>query len=538
VSNEPNSGLTNFCLGLLGFALFANSAAWVGLAVTGTHLAWSDALPSLVERPRLAPISVATVLFAAVLVLVGWLAVRLLRWNVARQPRSARYARNKELAPLVVTEEASAGRLVLGYCGHRLLAAEEHHSVAVIAPTGAGKTLSFVEGNVLGWPGPVIATSVKRDVLEHTRGHRASVGPVYVYDPTCSTGQVSATWTPLAWCRDWDGAVDMARWLTEAAALETDGKHSSFWSGLGRKLLAPLLYAGANDGKDMSTVLTWTETQSRQEPEAVLSRLGNQRALNSWTASWYRPDNTKGSVYATVETVLEAYADSKVLRSAESCELWPDDILQQNATVYLVAPTHAQEKLRPLFEAFIMSVVRCAENRAAIGQKLEPGLLLMLDEAGNVSPLRDLPQLAATVRDLGITLATVWQDEAQIKRRYGGSAATVLNNHRAMLALSGITDMATLDYLSRLMGETEVSRQSVTRQSGGMRSVSESTQDRKLAPLDDLRQLPVGHGLLIYGNLPPAKLRLRRADRGRLGGLYGKQYGLGNVDPFAPRVTA
>lgn len=537
MSNEPNSGLMNFGLGLLGVGLVTNTATWVGLAVTGTGVAWSKALPTLVQRPRLAPIGVSTVLLATGLVLTGWVAVRLLRWKVAGQPRAARYARNKELAPLVVDEEAPAGRLILGYCGHQLLAAEEHHSVAVIAPTGAGKTLSFVEGNVLGWPGPVIATSVKRDVLEHTRGHRASVGPVYVYDPTCSTGEASATWTPLAWCRDWDGAVDMARWLTEAAALETDGKHSSFWSGLGRKLLAPLLYAAANDGKDMSTVLAWTETQARQEPEAVLSRLGNQRALNSWTASWYRPDNTKGSVYATVETVLEAYADSKVLRSAESCHLWPDDILQQNATVYLVAPAHAQEKLRPLFEAFIMSVVRCAENRAAAGQKLERGLLLMLDEAGNVAPLRDLPQLAATVRDLGITLATVWQDEAQIKRRYGGSAATVLNNHRAMLALSGITDMATLDYLSRLMGETEISRQSVTRQNGGMRSVSESPQERKLAPLDGLRQLPIGQALLIYGNLPPARLRLRRADLGRLGTLHGMQTGSGNVDPFIPIVT-
>jgi TraM recognition site of TraD and TraG len=56
---------------------------------------------------------------------------------------------------------------------------------------------------------------------------------------------------------------------------------------------------------------------------------------------------------------------------------------------------------------------------------------------------------------------------AQITDRYGRLAATVVNNHRGKLALSGITDLGTLDYLSRLLGDTDIDRISVTDQAGG-----------------------------------------------------------------------
>jgi hypothetical protein len=41
-----------------------------------------------------------------------------------------------------------------------------------------------------------------------------------------------------------------------------------------------------------------------------------------------------------------------------------------------------------LFEALVMSVVREAQDRAQAGRTVTPGLLLMLDEAGNTAPLR------------------------------------------------------------------------------------------------------------------------------------------------------
>ena len=48
-----------------------------------------------------------------------------------------------------------------------------------------------------------------------------------------------------------------------------------------------------------------------------------------------------------------------------------------------------------------------------------------------------------------------------------------------------------------------------TRDPSGATSIGEGTTYRPLVPPDYLRQLPRGHGLLIYDNLPPVVLRLR-----------------------------
>ena len=87
-----------------------------------------------------------------------------------RQP--ARWARPSDLGDLVVGPSGAApvGRLVLGRAGRRLVAAERAQSVIVFGPTQSHKTSGFAVPAILGWTGPVVAASVKGDLLEHTAG--------------------------------------------------------------------------------------------------------------------------------------------------------------------------------------------------------------------------------------------------------------------------------------------------------------------------------------------------------------------------------
>jgi type IV secretion system protein VirD4 len=275
--------------------------------------------------------------------------------------------------------------------------------------------------------------------------------------------------------------------------------------------MAPLLFAAGATGRGMADVVRWIDTQEETEVRDLLDELGVHEAANAFTASRKRPADTLGSVYATAEAVLDVYTDPQVAASAQDSAIDPAALLDLDGTLYLVAPAHAQDRLRPLFEALVMSVVREAQNRAQAGRSVDPGLLLLLDEAGNVAPLRDLPSIAATGR---AQVVSVWQDMAQITDRYGRLAATVVNNHRGKLALSGITDLSTLDYLSRLLGDTDIDRVSVTDQAGGGHSTSRSQQRERLAPADALRQLPLGAGVLVYGSLPPARGRHYTPDVG------------------------
>jgi len=76
----------------------------------------------------------------------------------------------------------------------------------------------------------------------------------------------------------------------------------------------------------------------------------------------------------------------------------------------------------------------------------------------------------------------------------------VINNHRARMLLSGVADIETLKYFSDLVGDEEVKDRS---------DPDAPVRRRPLAPPDGLRQIKPEHGLLIYGSLRPAILRLR-----------------------------
>ena len=149
---------------------------------------------------------------------------------------------------------------------------------------------------------------------------------------------------------------------------------------------------------------------------------------------------------------------------------------------------------------------------------MERRCLLLLDEAANIAPARGLPQWAATARSHGITVASIWQDLAQIRAIYGDGAQTILNNHRARWFGTGLADDDALDYLSKLIGDTNTWERSWSTDlaphrpaqigSGGKRSINDSQTQRRAATADLLRRLQPGDGILIYGSTTPALVSL------------------------------
>ena len=141
---------------------------------------------------------------------------------------------------------------------------------------------------------------------------------------------------------------------------------------------------------------------------------------------------------------------------------------------------------------------------------LSPRLLLALDEAGNVFRYPRLPHLLTTARGNGIQLLLVYHDLAQVEHLYGGRevARTVVSNAKMRMLLPGVGDLETLRYWSDLMGRARTQTRGETRGADGRRSRSTNEHQDALAPLHQLQQLPDGEAVLLYQNLPPARVRL------------------------------
>ena len=391
----------------------------------------------------------------------------------------------------------------------------------VFGPPQAGKSAGLAVPALLEWEGPVIASSIKTDLLDASIDRRRTLGPVLIFDPFELSGRPSHAWSPLATATTWEGALEAAWRLASAGELDQGRvEGGEFWSVAAEQRLAPLMFAAAGTGAGMQRVVRWAYGQDPRELDATLRRLADRApdeprltdaraAYDAARAFESQADRTRSSIEGTAQALLRAYRFNRVARSAAAGEITPEVVLDHDATLYLVGDAKASKLLRPIFIALIAEIVDRAYERATrAGGRLERPLLLCLDEAGNVAPLPNLAEIASTAPSHDIQLVSVFHDLAQARSRYGQQAETVINSHRARMLLPGVADLETLRYFSGLAGETDV--RDLTRTSGSegtTRSVARRSQPL-LAP-EALRQLPDGRALLLYGRLPPIELRLR-----------------------------
>jgi type IV secretory pathway TraG/TraD family ATPase VirD4 len=409
---------------------------------------------------------------------------------------------------------ANGHGLSLGYRGTRLLRAEDRHALVVFGPTQSGKSAGIAIPNILEWAGPAIVVSIKPDLLDATLTARAQRGKVLVFDPFGQWNQPSHTWSPLAAASSWNAALQTAQRMASAGETDTSTvKGGSFWSQAAEQRLAPLLYAAARTRRGMGEVVRWVYGQGGAELDRImhdlveqsrgpLERADAQQAHDAHLAFSQLAGETRGSIEGTAQILLSGYRSPTVVRSADGTDITGQRLLEGQDTVYVISDSRRSKLLRPILIALLTELLDAAYETAnnSPGRRLRNQLLVCLDELGNAVPLPNLAEIASTAASHNIQLISIFHDIAQARTRYRDQALTVINNHRARLLLSGVADIETLRYFSELVGEEEVKERS---HSGA------PIRRRPLAPADQLRQIKPEHGLLIYGSLRPAMLRLR-----------------------------
>jgi len=439
------------------------------------------------------------------------------RWAAGGDLRRLRRPR----APGSRWRAGEAGRLILGRHRARALYAEQRHALVAFGPPQSGKSAGLAVPALLEWKGPAVASSIKTDLLSATVARRRRLGNVLVFDPFALAGAGSNTWSPLNGAQTWDGALEVAWRLASAGELDQRGvEGGDFWAIAAEQRLAPLLYTAARTGAGIEALVRWTYGQGARELDQALAQLAGEAPDESSLADAHaayeavrafeaQADRTRSSIEATAQALLRAYRFTRVARSASSCQITADRLLEEPATLYLIGDAKASRLLRPIFLALLGDVVDRAYERATLsGGRLELPLLLCLDEAGNVAPLPNLAEVASTAPSHNIQLVSIFHDLAQARSRYGRQAETVINSHRARMLLPGVADLDTLRYFASLVGEEEAHEITRTTGAGGT-SRSTGHRRRPLIAAEELRQLPERHALLIYGRLAPTRLRLR-----------------------------
>jgi type IV secretion system protein VirD4 len=409
-------------------------------------------------------------------------------------------------------------RVTLGRVNGRLVAAEPLQSVIVVGPPQSQKTTGLTIPAILEWDGPVLAACVKPDLIRATIARRWEKGEVFIYDPAGATGMEANTWSPLPRCETWEGAYRMALALVGASRLAGGDREPEAVSGATTNLLASMLLAAAISDRAMSDVLRWAQRQDRAEITAAINVAGEPAAADAFQAISNLPEQRRSQVYGNVLGVIAAYTDPTVKEASVSTRLTAERLLDGVAnTAYVNLPAHEQRRLGPLTVALVQDVIDLAFERSRNrGAPLDPALLVVLDDAASSAALPQLDVYAASAGGYGVQLVTAFRHLSQMKARYDDRAEAVFGNHRAKVILSGITDPETLGLLSHLL-EDETVRHLATpaalAKAAGDRDrdgpPARPARSRNASPAEALRWISPGHGVLLYGHLPPAYITLR-----------------------------
>ena len=335
-------------------------------------------------------------------------------------------------------------------------------SMLVVGPPRSGKTTSIVIPCVLDAPAAVVSTSTKPDVMVATIHARWQLGNCFVFDPSGSTsvpdGAVPLRWSPVTGCEDFERATLMAHALASASRPNAPLSEGAHWVERAEALLAPLLFAAALRGRDMATVCRWVLARDLREPEAALEDAGHPMASAVLAGVSATEDRERSGIFSTASGLLAAYRSEAALAGATDPNFDPVAFARSTDTVYICAPAHAQDRLAPLVVALLEQI------RAAVYAR--PGnaapVVFALDEVAGIAPLPSLPALAAEGGGQGLITLACLQDLSQARSRWGDAADGFFSLFNAKIVFPGIGDHRTLQLISALAGEDEVTMRSVT----------------------------------------------------------------------------
>ncbi|WP_292815559.1 TraM recognition domain-containing protein [Microbacterium sp.] len=483
----------------------------------------------------------AVALLVAVVTVAAWWVWRVLR-NATRHARSdpnriagiassadvRRAASNRALlsraghlrASLTNPQPSDVGYLVGVARGSKVWTSVED-SILVIGPPRSGKGAHIVINAILDAPGAVVTTSTRPDNLTTTIRARIKRGPVAVFDPQQLAPGVPAglRWSPVRGCEIPLTAMIRAAGVAAGTGLSSVGvENGGFWEGKTRTALQSLLHAAALDGRSPSELFRWTlDPAAAKDAVAILT--SNPSAATGWAESLEAmidaDPRTRDSIWQGVSLALAALADPRVLDAVSPGadeQFDPETFLRRNGTLYLLATGAGAGASSSLVAALVEDLVETARRMAARspGARLDPPLLLALDEIGNLAPLPSLPVLMAEGGGTGITTMPVLQSLAQARQRWGDNAATAIwDASIAKIVLGGASGSRDLQDIATLIGDRDEVTDSFTVGERGMRSNQRSTRRVPIMPPDVIRTLPYGTALLLLRSAPPIVTRMR-----------------------------
>lgn len=403
--------------------------------------------------------------------------------------------------------------------GRRLYGTFEDH-LGLVGLPGAGKSRRFIAPLVAQAPGAAVVTGVqKADVLALTGCLPGRSEAVLVLDPEGVAGWPEPIRFPLlAGCERPDVAGRRGYHFAAGARPErgpgSAGNHEFFVQEAGSVIGALFCAAAIGGGGDLDRVWRWGIRWGDEEPVRLLRAHGHEyEAVASGLAAAYATEGPQRSgTLSQVRQTLACLASPSV---REACSGRGGEVLDAEAWIrargrlYVLGRTDTHHSIAPVVNVLLDEVIGAALRLAASSprNRLDPPLLLALDEVHNIARLPRLPEYISTGRGSGLWIVWGAQSRAAMREIWGQQGEAAIWQATPAVAWFGSSkESDELRDLEHLGGEVE--EDYWVRRPLGRGQFPRQHERRlvKATPVDYLRELPEGRVVLYHRGVPPVEM--------------------------------
>jgi type IV secretory pathway TraG/TraD family ATPase VirD4 len=395
--------------------------------------------------------------------------------------------------------------------GPDLFTSWEDTVLAFMGPR-SGKTTSLGIPYVMSAPGPVVATSVRSDLWAATAELRAASGSgIWVFDPQRVTAAGQRWWwDPLAGLT----GVEAANRLAGHFVLTVDdSSKKDIWGPAAQELLTSLLLAAAASGRTLREVSRWLDDPGSPTAAELLDEAGYRALGSALRGAQHGAPETRDGIYQTARTAAKCLHDEEIMawvtppRGRRLPAFDPSRFPGTRDVLYLI--TESKSAASPLIAGLTDAAMRAGRRHAEQrGGRLDPPMVLVLDEAANICRIGDLPDLYSHLGGRGMIPVTILQSYEQgitVWSEHG--MAALWGSATKKLIGAGVDSPRLTRDVAVLIGHHDVPVRSIST-GDGRASEQVSYQRRMILEAADIRALEQGTALLLASGSRPALLDL------------------------------
>jgi|TARA_B100000609_G_scaffold199565_1_gene204202 type IV secretion system protein VirD4 len=364
--------------------------------------------------------------------------------------------------------------------GGHLVGIHDDRHFMIVAGSRAGKGRSILLPLLATWPGSVIVIDPKMDLATETASLRAKHQRVLIHDafgaagPSCDPYRASGNPLSYRLGDDDDSLLDLAMLIADGLVVKSrsnephwDESAMMFIEGVILHVMTSPIYDGRRTLPTVHKLLIEAVEDGGNE-KGELSTLEKEMcdneavggAVQAAAIAFYdRHERERASVLSTLRRHLHFLTFPRIRNSLVDGAVDVRTFHETPTSLYIGLPATKMRTCAGLLRLFINLALAAFEaNSARHDFQHQSGrypCLLIMDEFFSLGRMERIEAAAGQVAGFGVKLCPVLQDLSQLKAMYPDSWETFAANCGA-ISFFGNTDLTTLEFLEKRLGQTQV----------------------------------------------------------------------------------